>query len=403
MVKVRKYVCSSIMLSLQPKLYRMNSPAKILVAPLNWGLGHATRCIPIIQSLIENNFEPIIASDGVALKILQKEFPQLTSIELPSYSIEYAKKEQYFKWKIIKNSPKMISAIISEKKQVKKLIKEHDLKGIISDNRLGVYSRKVPSVFITHQLNVLSGKTSWITSKMHQRIIKKYTECWVPDVAGAVNLTGKLGHLEQPDFKVKYIGPISRIKKLNIPIEYELMVLLSGPEPQRTMLEMKLIPSMEKCYGKVLFVKGVIEAEQKIWTEGKVTFYNFMTANEIEKALNESRYVLSRSGYTTIMDLAKLNKKAFFIPTPGQFEQEYLAKRLKKNGMVPYCKQDKFDFDKMILEINLYAGLHFQDNEIALSTLFDVFKPESKAIDHQIIAFSSVNENSEPTPNSLST
>lgn len=381
----------------------MSSTPKILVASLNWGLGHATRCIPIIQSLIENNFEPVIASDGVALKLLQKEFPDLISVELPSYSIEYAKKEQYFKWKLIKNSPKMIGAILNEKKQVKKLIKEYDLKGIISDNRLGVFSKKVPSVFMTHQLNVLSGKTSWITSKMHQRIIKKYTECWVPDVAGSINLTGKLGHLEHSNLKVKYIGPISRIKKLNTPIEYELMVLLSGPEPQRTMLEMKLIPSMEKCYGKVLFVKGVIEAAQKTWTEGKVTYYNFMTANEIEKALNESRYILSRSGYTTIMDLAKLNKKAFFIPTPGQFEQEYLAKKLKKNGMASFCKQDKFDFDKMILEINLYSGIQFQDTAISLSSLFDVFKPELKPTKHQIIAFSSVKENSEPTPNSLST
>lgn len=381
----------------------MSSNPKILVAPLNWGLGHATRCIPIIQSLIENNFEPVIASDGVALKLLQKEFPDLISVELPSYAIEYAKKEQFFKWKLIKNSPKIIGAIFNEKRQVKKLIKEHDLKGIISDNRLGVYSKKVPSVFMTHQLNVLSGKTSWITSKMHQRIIKKHTECWVPDVAGAINLTGKLGHLEHSNLKVKYIGPISRIKKLNIPIEYEMMVLLSGPEPQRTMLEMKLIPKMEKCYGKVLFVKGVIEAEQKSWTDGKVTYYNFMTANEIEKALNESRYILCRSGYTTIMDLSKLNKKAFFIPTPGQFEQEYLAKKLKKNGMASFCKQDKFDFDKMILEINLYSGIQFQDKEILLSSLFDVFKLETNPKEHQINAFSSVKENSEPTPNSLST
>jgi UDP-N-acetylglucosamine transferase subunit ALG13 len=235
---------------------------------------------------------------------------------------------------------------------------------------------------------------------MHQRIIKKFDECWVPDVEGTPNLTGKLGHLDNPDFKIKYIGPISRINKLNIPIAYELMVLLSGPEPQRTMLEEKLIPEMEKCYGKVLFVKGVVEDEQKTWTDGKVTFYNFMKGSEVEKALNESRYVLSRSGYTTVMDLAKLNKKAFFIPTPGQFEQEYLAKRLKKNGLVPYCKQDKFDFDKMILEINLFDGLNFKNKSVDLSSLFDVFKP--KEVQNQV-AFSSVKENSEPTPNSLST
>ncbi|MFN3640860.1 MAG: glycosyltransferase, partial [Flavobacterium sp.] len=139
----------------------MDTPLpRILVAPLNWGLGHATRCIPIINELIRHNFEPIIASDGVALQLLQKEFPQLTFLELPSYQIEYAKNGAFFKWKLIKNSPKMMEAIVNERKLTKKWVKEYGLHGIISDNRLGVHSKKVPSVFITHQLNVLTGNTS---------------------------------------------------------------------------------------------------------------------------------------------------------------------------------------------------------------------------------------------------
>ena len=153
-----------------------NSTKNILVAPLNWGLGHATRCIPIIHELEKNGFTPILASDGVALQLLQKEFPHLQSLELPSYEIEYAKNASDFKWKLIKNSPKMIESIFAEKKIVKKWIAEFNIQGIISDNRLGVYSKKIPCVFITHQLNVLSGKTTWISSKLHQHFIKKYTE-----------------------------------------------------------------------------------------------------------------------------------------------------------------------------------------------------------------------------------
>ena len=151
------------------------TPKNILIAPLNWGLGHATRCIPIIRELQRYGFTPIIASDGIALSLLQKEFPNLTAVELPSYEIEYAKDGKDFKWKLIKNSPKMIQAIFEEKKRVKALVKQFDLKGIISDNRLGVYSKKVPSVFMTHQLNVLSGKTTWISSKLHQYFIGKFT------------------------------------------------------------------------------------------------------------------------------------------------------------------------------------------------------------------------------------
>lgn len=352
-----------------------NSTKNILVAPLNWGLGHATRCIPIIRELEKNGFTPVLASDGEALQLLQKEFPHLQSLELPSYEIEYAKNGADFKWKLIKNSPKMIEAIFTEKKIVKKWIAEFDLQGIISDNRLGVYSKKIPSVLMTHQLNVLSGKTTWISSKLHQYFIKKFTECWIPDKKENPNLTGKLGHLKNSSLNLKYLGPLSRFEKKNLPIKYDLMVILSGPEPQRTFLEQKLIKEIQSFDGKILFIKGIIESEQKIDQDENVTYYNFMTSSEIETAFNESEIVLCRSGYTTVMDLAKLQKKAFFIPTPGQFEQEYLARRLKRNGFLPYAKQDDFVI-KNLSEVSLYGGLPYLINEIDWKQLFVLFERE---------------------------
>lgn len=352
-----------------------NSTKNILVAPLNWGLGHATRCIPIIRELEKNGFTPVLASDGEALQLLQKEFPHLQSLELPSYEIEYAKNGADFKWKLIKNSPKMIEAIFTEKKIVKKWIAEFDLQGIISDNRLGVYSKKIPSVLMTHQLNVLSGKTTWISSKLHQYFIKKFTECWIPDKKENPNLTGKLGHLKNSSLNLKYLGPLSRFEKKNLPIKYDLMVILSGPEPQRTFLEQKLIKEIQSFDGKILFIKGIIESEQKIDQDENVTYYNFMTSSEIETAFNESEIVLCRSGYTTVMDLAKLQKKAFFIPTPGQFEQEYLARRLKRNGFLPYAKQDDFVI-KNLSEVSLYGGLPQLIKEIDWKQLFVLFERE---------------------------
>ncbi|MGL2962346.1 glycosyltransferase [Flavobacterium sp. RSB2_4_14] len=347
----------------------------ILVAPLNWGLGHATRCIPIIRELELHGFTPIIASDGVALQLLQKEFPHLQSVELPSYEIEYAKDGADFKWKLIKNSPKMIQAIFEEKKLVKNLVATYDLKGIISDNRLGVRSKKIPSVFITHQLNVLSGKTTWISSKLHQHFIKKFTECWIPDFQESPNLTGKLGHLENSSLTLKYIGPLSRLEKKELPIKYQLMVILSGPEPQRTMLEEKLIDKLQNYPSDVIFIKGKLESEQKKEVIKNITYYNFMTSKEIEIAFNESELVLCRSGYTTVMDLAKLEKKAFFIPTPGQFEQEYLAKRYKRNGIAPFAKQDDFRIENL-MEIQLYKGLPKLNKPINWKQLFILFKSE---------------------------
>jgi uncharacterized protein (TIGR00661 family) len=352
----------------------LNSDNKtILIAPLNWGLGHATRCIPIIRALQENNFTPIIASDGVALELLRKEFPYLKTLELPSYQIEYAKNGKNFKWKLIKSLPNMLEAIWEEKKMVKKWIKKYKIDGIISDNRLGVFSKKIPCVFITHQLNVMTGNTTWITSKLHQHIIKKYKECWVPDVADKQNLTGVLGHLTHTPIKLKYLGPLSRMNKKKLPIQYDLMVILSGPEPQRGLLEAKLFKEIQQYDGKVVFVKGKIEEEQTKEQIGNVTYYNFMKTRQLEQTFNESQQVLCRSGYTTIMDLVKLNKKAFFIPTPGQYEQLYLAKKLEKEGLVPYATQDNFKIENLS-KIDLHKGLPEFNTDVNWEEIFKIFE-----------------------------
>ena len=349
---------------------------KILVTPLNWGLGHATRCIPVIEALEYHGFEPIIASDGIALELLKKEFPDKKILELPSYKIEYAKNGSLFKLKMFFQIPNMIKAVRNENKTVKKWIKEYGISGIISDNRMGVYSRKVPSAFMTHQLNVLTGNTTWFTTQIHRIFINKHKQCWVPDVATSPNLTGKLGHPENCSLKVKYIGPLSRLNKKCIPKKYDLMVILSGPEPQRTMLEERLKEELKNYQGETLFVRGVIDGEQTTVTENNITYYNFMGREALEQAFNESELILCRSGYTTIMDLAKLGKKAFFIPTPGQYEQEYLAQKLKKSGLVPYATQDEFTI-KDLEQVEEYKGLKNMDTEeVTWKDLFSLFEGE---------------------------
>lgn len=346
---------------------------RILVAPLNWGLGHATRCIPIIKALLQEGFEPVIASDGVALTLLRKEFPTLSSIELPSYNVTYAKKGKNFKMKLLKDSPKVLKAVKEEKRATKQIIELQNIDGIISDNRLGVYSKKVPSVFITHQLNVLSGTTTWFSTKMHQKIIKKFDACWVPDTAGEINLSGLLGHTEAFDIPITYIGPLSRFEKKLVEPVNKVLVLISGPEPQRGLLVDKLLVEFRDYPGKVVLVKGLMEEEQTIQVMRNITVYNFMTSELLEKTINESELVISRSGYTTVMDLAKLNKKAFFIPTPGQFEQEYLAERLTELSLVPSCTQDEFSIDKLDV-VKHFEGLKTFDYEVDYKKLFGLFK-----------------------------
>ena len=299
----------------------MNSAKRnILIAPLNWGLGHATRCIPVINALIENNFNPIIASDGMALQLLKKEFPLLTHLELPPYDIRYPKNGASFKWKLLRSLPQIILASRKENKLVKQWVKTYNLQGIISDNRFGVYHQTVPSVYITHQLKVLSGKTTEISTDLHHYVIQKFDECWVPDVVTRPHLSGKLGRLKKATFKLKYIGLLSRFQKKKLPIIYKLLVVLSGPEPQRTLLETKVLIALSDYVGEILIVRGIVENKQVIEQHENITQYNFMTSEQLEDAINSSAIVLCRSGYSSLMDLSVLEKKVFLIPTPGQYE-----------------------------------------------------------------------------------
>jgi uncharacterized protein (TIGR00661 family) len=218
----------------------------------------------------------------------------------------------------------------------------------------------------------MTGNTTKFTSKCHQHFIKKYNECWIPDTNEAPNLTGELGHLKTNKLNLKYIGPLSRMRKKETEKQYDLMIILSGPEPQRTFLEEKLQKEIIRYTGNVVFVKGVVEKTQSKQQIKNVTHYNFMNTKQLEQTFNESELVLCRSGYTTVMDLAKLGKKAFFIPTPGQYEQEYLAKKLQDEQLVPYATQNDFTIEDLS-KVKSFKGLSQFENNISWSSLFSVF------------------------------
>lgn len=271
--------------------------------------------------------------------------------------------------------PHIKQTITAEKSLVKQLVKEDKIHGIISDNRMGVLSKKIPSVFMTHQLNVLSGNTSYFSSKLHQKVIKNFRECWVPDLAGPINLSGKLGHLAETDLPIKYIGPLSRMSKKNIPKKFDVLCILSGPEPQRTILEEKLLAIFTNSEKKVALLQGKVQEKKTVQVVRNITIYNYLGTEGVETLLNQSELVISRSGYTTIMDLALLNKPAFFIPTPGQYEQKYLAKKLKQEGIAPSCKQENFT-EKKLEKVFLYRGLGGFLPREDYSDLFGLFEGE---------------------------
>ena len=366
----------------------MNYKKHILVAPLNWGLGHATRCIPIIHALLSQQFKVTIASDGQALKLLAKEFPALATVALPSYNIEYSEKGTHFKRKLIADLPSIRRTIKEEHRVLERLIHELRIDGVISDNRLGLYTRSVPCVIISHQLQVLSGNTTWLSSAVHRMYLQKFDECWVPDVAGDINLSGVLGHPQKKlSIPTKYIGPLSRMKSSEESIIYEYIAVLSGPEPQRSMLEDIIIERFRKSSAKLLIVQGKVSSELEVKKIGPhIQVVNFLTSAALEKAINQSNYVIARSGYTTIMDLAVMRKKVFFIPTPGQSEQEYLAELLKTKKISPYCTQDNFK-SKELPRLKVYPGFEQGLPSYDLTQFFGLFNGERELRTHSKFAF----------------
>lgn len=351
------------------------SKGKILVTPLNWGLGHATRSIPVINALLEEGYTPIIASDGKALVLLKQEFPKLKFYDLPELDIKYSKNKFFFKFSLISQTFKFFKSFRQERQLLHKLDKEEDLSGIISDNRLGFYHKDIPCAVMSHQLKIYSGSTTWLSSKIHQYFLSKYDECWVPDKAKRPYLSGKLGHVKRTSLNLKYIGFLSRFNHREVEKRYDVLVLISGPEPQRTIFEKLMLAEFKNYKGKVALVRGIIEDQQNTFLENDIKIYNYLKSKELEALILESEVVIARSGYTSLMDLAKLKKKVILIPTPGQPEQQYLAKSMKKHGIAPYSQQRKFSLN-MINDAKLYAGLHSitTGNDLSLRDAFRLFE-----------------------------
>jgi uncharacterized protein (TIGR00661 family) len=219
---------------------------------------------------------------------------------------------------------------------------------------------------------VLSGKTTFLTSKTHQYIISKFDECWIPDNEDENNLSGKLPE-KNAKIASKFIGPLSRLQKKEVEKQYNLLVLLSGPEPQRSILEKKLLEELNSYNKKVLFIRGVFTNEVITSPNKNIILKNYLLSKELETAINGSRIVLTRSGYSTIMDLTRLEKKAFFIPTPGQYEQIYLAERMQGLKIAPFTTQQKFKIE-MLSNTNNYKGfIGFKQRNTLESDLFNLF------------------------------
>ena len=326
---------------------------KLLVAPLDWGLGHATRCVPVIRELINNNCDVWLAGEGVQEKLLREEFSSLPFLPLKGYRIKYAKAG--LTGKLLLQIPSILRSIKEENKWLKEQIIRHGFDAVISDNRYGLHHEKIFSVLITHQLCIKSSLGKWsegFLQKWNYKLIDRFNECWIPDEEGENNLAGELSHPGKlPAVPIKYIGPLSRFKKNNVEeMKGHLLIILSGPEPQRTILENKIIDQVVNYNGSATIVRGLPNEKNIIPSTNTIHFYNHLASEELNNEAMKAEFVIGRSGYSTVMDMAALQKKCIFIPTPGQTEQEYLGDHLMKKGFAFCIRQNDLSLLKNIEE-----------------------------------------------------
>ena len=331
----------------QEKKGKTHGKPRVLVAPLDWGLGHATRCIPIIKELQDQGCEVWVGAEGGTAKILQTEFPDLNFLELPGYRISYSDSARGFLFRIVRQIPKIRAAITQEYKWLKKQLELYDFDAVISDNRFGLYTKNVPCIFITHQLTIKSPLGKWserILQRWNYKHINRFSECWVPDLPDDYNIAGQLSYpAKKPAVSVRYTGLLSRFEKKN---ENEnkgyIVIILSGPEPQRSILEDKLIDELIRYNGTADVIRGLPSSLMVLPSTNDIRFYNHLPAHELNKKILEAEFVISRTGYSTVMDIIQLQKKSILLPTPGQTEQEYLARYLQQKKIAFCLQQNDF-------------------------------------------------------------
>lgn len=332
---------------------------RVLLTPLDWGLGHATRCIPIINALLDRSCEVTIAGSGDSLKLLQAEFPALRAIEIPGYRPNYPRTGAMVP-KMIGQLPKFITTIRKEHEAVKELIEKYRIELVISDNRYGAWSDRVKSVFITHQSNILMPRRfGWMQQfvrNQNLRLINRFSRCWIPDYANGTTLAGELIAFGKEKLKipVDHIGPLSRFKRNGeAKVKYDITAIFSGPEPQRTILEDTVMPMLKRSGLKYFVVRGLLSSEKN---SGEANVAQFLRGNELQEVIEASEIILARSGYSTVMDLLALGKKAIFIPTPGQTEQQYLATELMSGKVAFSMSQREFNLTRALEESRGYNG-----------------------------------------------
>ena len=319
----------------------MTKQQNILICPLEWGLGHAGRMIALAAKLREMNYNILFGAGEKHLSFLRNEMPGLTYINFPGFSPGYSRfLPQYLA--LLLKIPLLLYHIIHEHIRLKRIIPEYAIDIVISDNRFGLWNRRIKTVYVTHQplipLPKLFNRFEFIGVTLHRMVISRYSLCFIPDLPGDLNISGRLSHGVRLPQNVRFTGILSRFSGITSsgienPAGFRHnTVILSGPEPQRGIFGKKLTDILKDKEHPAVILGGKSDKPADMIRSGNIVYFNHLSGPAMKEVINGSEAIISRSGYTTIMELISLNCSALLIPTPGQTEQEYLARYLADKG-----------------------------------------------------------------------
>lgn len=377
---------------------------KVLVAPLDWGLGHATRCVPVVREFLRAGAEVELAVVKANANFFREVFPDLRQRLAPSYNIVYPKHGYNMALWLLKNSVHLNAVMRYEHHFAEEMVKRHGYDVLFSDNRFAFYSKNALSIYMTHQRRIAFPRAFAAFERIgvmwHANIMRKFDEVWVPDLEIYPGYAGSLSHsgATPGDKPMRFVGTLSRFSEMvnvgnalgNAPApvdlerevdlmsvsefmahsanvewdaapekrtsgnhsfemraNYKVVAVVSGVEPARTQFEQQLREALQQIPGQHMMILGKPSAEQKTWTEGNIEFHTHLATNDFAEAVKRADFVVSRGGYSTVMDMAELGAKCIFVPTPGQFEQIVLAHDLSKAGYAVEIPADELSAETL--------------------------------------------------------
>jgi uncharacterized protein (TIGR00661 family) len=355
----------------------LNNQQTVLVSPLDWGLGHASRMIPVIEHFLSDGYHVILGGSGKSGELLQKTFPQLEFHVLHTPVIRYSEKGFWLVPSLLWQLPKMVYSVFHEHVQLKKLVTSCHIDMVVSDNRYGLFTDKAYTIFITHQVSpILPRILKWAEYPLYlliRRLIHRFDTCWIPDYADPEkNLSGKLSHRFKLPRNAIFIGILSRFHKNTFQQikhahgRYDLVVVLSGPEPQLRIINETVLRQISSLAVRKLVITGMCDLEKSIEQDENLTLAAHLPPADFGQALLQAKIIVCRAGYSGIMDLVALRKPALLVPTPGQTEQQYLAEYLSEKNLFPYVAQKNIelhDLVKINALLNSHEGTDFPQTE----------------------------------------